>query len=82
MLAPVSSLHDSIVVHAKDALNNSFRYWIPAPIRACFSGDTDNPDIAATEMTDVLTAFETLTNATGITARFNERTEKNEAVSF
>jgi len=77
-----NSVHDAIVVHAKDALNNSFRYWIPAPIRNNFSGDTDNPDAASAELLATLTAFETLTNATGITSRFNERVEKNEATSF
>lgn len=80
--AEENSVHDAIVIHAKTALNASFRFWIPAPIRALFSGDTDNPDAVATELTDVLAAFETLTNSTGVTARYNERTEKNEAVSF
>lgn len=80
--AEENSVQDAIVVHAKDALNNSFRFWIPAPIRGLFSGATDNPDAADADLLLCLTTFQTLTNSSGITARFNERVEKNEAVSF
>jgi len=80
LAAEENSVHDNIVLHAKDALNNSFRMFIPAPVRGLFNADTDNPDPLDNELIAVKDAWEVLNNATTISYRYTERREKNESV--
>jgi len=78
--AEENSVHDNIVLHAKSTLGNSFRMFVPAPIRGLFNADTDNPDPLDADLIALKDAWEVIVNATTISYRYTERREKNEAV--
>lgn len=78
--AEENSVYDNVVLHAKNTLNTSYRLFIPAPIRALFDSNTDNPSPASAQLIAVKDAWEAITNATTLSYRYTERREKNEIV--
>jgi len=79
-----NSVYDNIVLLAKSNVGDSSRLFIPAPVRALFLGDSDTPNPSATELQDVIDAFEavSISGYVVVSARYTERREINEAIKF
>lgn len=77
-----NSVFDNIVLLMKDATNRSQNFFLPAPKRENFVGDSDNPDPASTMLGDWRDGVNNL--AFGVTSpvslRYTERREKNQSV--
>lgn len=81
--APEISVYDNIVILYKESSSPFGQdFFLPAPIRANFSGSTDNPNAASTELSAVRTSIGTIMLGTvvPISMRYTERREKNQSV--
>jgi len=81
--AEENSVFDNIVILYKEASTpNATDFFLPAPKRVNFVGDSDNPDNTSVEYIAVRDAINALLVGTtaAISARYSERTEKNAAV--
>jgi hypothetical protein len=82
--AEENSVYDNIVLLAKSATGDTEELFVAAPLRGLFVGDTDNPDPLDTDLLDLISKFEAIVSGskTVVSARFTERREKNQSVSF
>lgn len=81
--APEISVYDNIVILYKEASSpNAEDFFLVAPKRLNFVGDTDNPDSASAELIAVRDTVNALLIGTtaAVSLRYTERTEKNAAV--
>lgn len=78
------SVYDNIVILAKNAVNDSFRCFLPAPEGALFIAGTDQIDPTNADLAAWLTEILVLAGAgfSIVSARYTERREINEAVKF
>lgn len=82
--APEISVYDNIVILYKESSSPQGQdFFLPAPIRLNFVGDTDNPDPESDELGAVRDAVTPLMLGTvvPISMRYSERREKNQSVS-
>lgn len=77
-----NSVFDNIVLLMKDPTNRSQNFFLPAPKRENFVGDSDNPDAGSVMLGDWRDAVNQLAYGTtsAISLRYTERREKNQAV--
>jgi len=78
------SLQSNIVYHAKDSGRNDRRAFVVAPIAANFVANTETPDETATEMVDIMAAWDLVWKGTyaGRSLRFSERRDINAKVNL
>lgn len=75
------SVFDNFVILAKNALNQSRRFYVPAPEAALFVDGTDQFDPSEGEWANILAAVVALTDSYDVVSiRYSERKEKNEAI--
>ena len=77
-----NSVFDNIVLLMKTADNRSQNFFLPAPKRGNFVGDSDNPDPASTLLGDWRDGVNNLAFGTSspVSLRYTERREKNQSV--
>lgn len=76
------SVKDNLVILMKNAVNDSFDFFVPANLETVtMVAGTENPDPATTEMAALFAALETIHGGyTAYSVRFTERRQKNRSV--
>lgn len=79
-----NNIGDNIIYHVKASATDSQRAYVPAPLESVFTPATENPDPANPLLTAWFTAVLGVVgnNYTGVTVRFSERRDINDAVRF
>jgi len=79
--AEENSVSDNVVILQRDSITfESQQFYIPAPIRGLFVGDTDNIDVTDTDFVDHLTKIHNLlaTTYAAVSVRYTERRAQNQ----
>jgi len=78
------SVYDNLVILMKDAINNSFDFYVPANNEAVsMVADTENPDPTTTEMVALFAAIDGIWNSyIPFSVRYTERKNTNKAVKL